>query len=387
MKFIDQTLICVRAGNGGDGVASFASAKGKPKLGPDGGDGGRGGSVYLEGHEGMNTLSNLRYKQKYKAEDGVRGGANGRTGRAGEDLYLKVPLGTIAIDEATGERIAEVLYHGQQLEIAKGGRRGLGNMHWATATHQVPEEYRPGGEGEVRDVRIELKLLADVGLAGFPNAGKSTLLSRISAARPKIADYPFTTLTPNLGVVELALGGSDFAFGSLVVADVPGLIEGASMGKGLGHAFLKHLERTSLIAFVIDGNDPAHDVAATLSTLQDELQTFSPELAAKRSLVIINKIDLLDDELIGVLKDEIKALGHEVLAVSAVTGRGLDEVKYALYRVVTEEKSQRTADLDEAERTGVSPNATKIGLTEPESFPLAMLKPSSWLKPDTHAPS
>ncbi len=386
MKFIDQTAIRVRAGKGGDGIASLKSSKGAPKLGPDGGDGGRGGSVFLEGREGMSTLSNLRYRAMYHAEDGRRGGNNGRTGRSGEDLVIQVPLGTIAFDKETNERVAEVLFHGQLLEVAKGGRRGLGNMHWVSATHQVPEEFRPGADGVERELNLELKLLADIGLAGFPNAGKSTLLSRMSAARPKIADYPFTTLTPNLGVVEVALRGSEFAYGAFVIADVPGLIEGASLGKGLGHAFLKHLERARLVAYVIDGNDAALDARATLETLKNELASFSPELAGKRSVVIVNKIDLLDDELVAFLKAELGALGHEILAVSAVTGKGLDELKYRLFALVKEEKDLRKADEDEVERTGVSANATKIGLGEPESFPLAMLKPSSWRTPQAPSP-
>jgi GTP-binding protein len=383
MKFIDQTVIRVRAGKGGDGIASFKSAKGAPKLGPDGGDGGRGGSVIFEGRSGMSTLSNLRYRAMYRAEDGQRGGANGRTGARGEDLVIQVPLGTIAVDKHTGEHLAEVLHHGQQIVVAKGGRHGLGNMHWTSSTHQVPEEFRPGADGEEHEVAIELRLIADNGLAGFPNAGKSTLLSRISAARPKIADYPFTTLVPNLGVVEIVSKGSQYSVDAIVVADVPGLIEGASVGKGLGHAFLKHLERTSLIAFIVDGNDL--DAKQTLQTLKNELSSFGTDLASKRSIVIVNKIDLLDDELVAQLKADLGEGGVEVIACSALDGRGLDDLKYRLHALVKEEKDRRRAEEAEAERTGVSPNATKVGLVEPESFPLAMLKPSSWRQPEAPA--
>lgn len=384
MKFIDETIVTIKAGRGGDGIASFKSGKGKPKQGPDGGDGGHGGSIYLEGHSGMNTLSEYRYKSRFRAEDGKRGGTNGCTGGCGEHLNIKVPVGTIITNAVTGEKIVEIMLHGQEYEIAKGGLRGLGNMHWTTSTHQTPEEFRPGGEGEQVELKMELKLLADVGLAGFPNAGKSTLLSRISAARPKIADYPFTTLVPNLGVVEVATSGSEFAYGSVVVADVPGLIEGASLGKGLGHAFLKHLERTSLIAFVIDGNCPARDVEETLATLKKELKSFSEELASKKSIVILNKIDLLDEELVEYLKQEIAKLGHEALAISAVDGRGLKEFKYRLRELVLEEKMRRD-QISFAQAADAAPaEATKVGLAAPESFvlrprPMAKIQTASVL--------
>ena len=384
MKFIDQTIIFVKAGRGGDGIASFKSGKGKPKQGPDGGDGGHGGSIYFVGHSGMNTLSEYRYKARFKAEDGTRGGTNACTGACGDHLYIKVPLGTIVFNAKTGDKITEIMVHDQEIEIAKGGLRGLGNMHWTTSTHQTPEEFRPGGEGEALELRLELKLLADVGLAGFPNAGKSTLLSRISAARPKIADYPFTTLVPNLGVVETSTAGSEFSYGTVVVADIPGLIEGASMGKGLGHAFLKHLERTSLIAFVIDGNCPARDAAETLATLKKELTSFSADLASKRAVVIINKIDLLDEELVAYLKAEIEGLGHEVLAISAVDGRGLKELKYRLRELVLEEKMRRDQISMAQAADAAPPEATKIGLSSPESFilrprPMAKIQTASVL--------
>ncbi len=369
MKFIDSTQIRVRAGRGGDGIASFKSAKGAPKLGPDGGDGGTGGSIIFQGHNGLNTLSNLRYRAIYRAEDGVRGGTNGATGACGEDLVLRVPLGTVAIDIATGDCVAEIIEHGEEVVVAKGGRHGLGNMHWTSPTHQAPEEYRPGTEGESRELRLELKLIADVGLAGFPNAGKSTLLSRISAARPKIADYPFTTLKPNLGVVELKTGSGDYGYDAIVVADVPGLIEGASIGKGLGHAFLKHLERTCMIAYIVDGNDAARDVETTLATLKNELASFGTELAKKRSIVVINKIDLLDEELVSYLISEVNTLGHEAMAISAVEGAGIDKLKYRLLDLVKEEKARLLIETAVLGKNTSEPRRSGgyYGLAEPES--------------------
>ncbi len=224
--------------------------------------------------------------------------------------------------------------------VAKGGRHGLGNMHWASSTHQVPEETRPGGAGEDFELRLDLKVIADVGLAGFPNAGKSTLLSRISAARPKIADYPFTTLVPNLGVVDVD-GDGEFDYNTFVMADIPGLIEGASTGRGLGLQFLKHLERTSLILYMLDAADFERTPAEALAILRKELQAFSPELAAKRMLVVINKIDALDDEMLAAVRDPIVADGYDVLAISAVTGVGLKQLCRHVYKLVQAEKQSR----------------------------------------------
>ena len=235
MKFVDKTEIFIQAGDGGNGLVSFKRAKNKPRLGPDGGDGGHGGSVYLIGNKGLNTLCSFRYRATYKAERGERGGINGCTGACGADLYLPVPLGTVVTNPETGDTIAEVLDEGESILIAKGGKRGMGNMKFLTATHQAPEESTAGTPGEELTVKLELKLIADVGIAGLPNAGKSTLLSSISAARPKVADYPFTTLTPQLGVVTV---GSDIESESFVMADIPGLIEGAGHGKGLGPRIL-----------------------------------------------------------------------------------------------------------------------------------------------------
>jgi GTP-binding protein len=336
MKFIDSTIIHVQAGKGGDGVVSFAAAKFEPMLGPDGGDGGKGGNVILLGTTRLNTLSAMRFKQRFRAEDGVKGGPCRRRGKTGEDLILQVPLGTIVTDAESGQRLGELIAEGDTIVVAKGGRHGLGNTHWATSTHQVPEETRPGDPGESRELKLELKLLADVGLAGFPNAGKSTLLSRISAARPKIADYPFTTLTPNLGVVDLREDG-EFSLRSLVVADVPGLIEGASEGRGLGHAFLKHLERTRAVAFIIDAADYERKPAEALAILKSELASFSPKLAERRSLVVINKIDALDEEMMAALETDLKPIrdaGDEVLLISAAAGTGLLPLKRRLFELV-----------------------------------------------------
>lgn len=329
----------VKAGRGGDGIASFKSAKGKPKLGPDGGDGGTGGDVVLQADPGQNTLSNLRFRAEYRSEDGVRGGPNGCRGRCGEDLLIPVPIGTVIRNEDTGEVVGELLEKGQSLIVAKGGRHGLGNTHWATATHQAPEEFRPGGPGEIWNLALDLKLIADVGLAGFPNAGKSTLLSKMSAAKPKIADYPFTTLTPQLGVVDVEV--SPFHRDSFVIADIPGLIEGASDGKGLGLQFLKHLERTSVVAYVLDIDDLQKTPAESYLILREELKKYSPEMAKKHAIIILNKIDCCDDDYVAsVEQDLILERPLEVIPISAITGRGLAHLARRLNQAVKAVKAQ-----------------------------------------------
>lgn len=344
MQFIDSTEIFVRSGDGGDGMVSFKTASNKPKLGADGGDGGWGGDVIVVGNGQINTLSNLRYHHRFIATNGVRGGSNGKTGANGEDIEIVVPLGTEIYHAVTGELLCEILGHGQRAVIAQGGRRGLGNLRFLSSRHQAPVESTEGIEGVEMDVRVELKLLADVGLAGLPNAGKSTLLSVLSAARPKIADYPFTTLTPNLGVVELKERG-EFNLQSFVMADVPGLIEGASDGKGLGHAFLRHLERTKVIAYVIDvlpidGSDPVE----TLELLRNELQRYDAKLAARKAVVILNKSDMaVDDEdlaLIATTKETIEAQGLETFVISAVMRTDLVRMKERLYDLVIEERQR-----------------------------------------------
>jgi GTP-binding protein len=341
MKFIDSTQILVNAGRGGDGIVSFKRSKGKPKLGPDGGDGGTGGNVVLRGARGMNTLSALRYRAVYQAEAGARGGSQRCRGACGDDLVIQVPLGTVVLDAATGGQLGELLAEGEQLLVAKGGRHGLGNVHWVRSTHQAPEEFRPGKPGEQRELRLELKLLADVGLAGFPNAGKSTLLSRVSAARPKIADYPFTTLVPNLGVVELA--GDTWGERSFVMADVPGLIEGASAGRGLGLQFLKHLERTSVVLYVLDLLDAERPPAAALAALRHELACFSPELASRRAVIALNKADALDPAEAALLQAPLgAATGGDVFLISAATGQGVDAVMQRLQQLVAEGRTGAT---------------------------------------------
>ncbi len=342
MNFIDSTEIFVRSGDGGNGMVSFKTANNKPKLGADGGDGGNGGNVIAVGYTQLNTLSHVRYKHRFEAGNGERGGSNGKTGATGENSEILVPLGTEIYNADTGERICEILGDGERAVVAKGGIRGLGNLRFLSSRHQAPVESTEGTSGAELNLRLELKLLADVGLAGLPNAGKSTLLSVTSSARPKIADYPFTTLVPNLGVVELKERG-EFNLQSFVMADVPGLIEGASEGKGLGHAFLRHLERTKVIAYVIDALPVDGQLPeVTLELLRHELENYDAKLASRRSVVILNKIDMaVDDadmEMIESAKKSIEALGFEVFLVSAINREGLVELKEKLFDLVQIEK-------------------------------------------------
>lgn len=350
MKFVDQTSIRVRSGAGGSGKVSFMRAKNKPKMGPDGGDGGHGGDVYLVANPQLNTLSTLRFRKTYRAEDGFKGSTANKTGADGEDLLIPVPLGTIVVDSDTQVCLGEVLHRDQRLLVAKGGKRGLGNARFLSSTHQAPEEHTPGGPAQELLLNLELKLLADVGLAGFPNAGKSTLLSVISSARPKIADYPFTTLTPQLGVVDHP--NDENAWGrSMVVADIPGLIEGASEGRGLGLEFLRHLERTRIILYVIeaDAGNGAPEPIEALIKLRHELAQFSPELVGKRSLVVLTKMDLVDDERRAGVEATLQGSGFEILTIASVTGQGLTELKQRLFEVLAEEKADDAEDLYEPE--------------------------------------
>ncbi|SMF66971.1 GTPase ObgE [Pseudobacteriovorax antillogorgiicola] len=347
MKFVDETAIHIRSGNGGRGMVSFRAAKNAPKLGADGGDGGFGGSVYLVGNPQLNTLSGLYYKKLYAAGHGERGGSNGCTGKNGQDMIIPVPLGTVAYNKDTGEPICEVLGE-EKILVAKGGKRGLGNIRYVSATHQAPEEYTPGGEGLELFLGLELKLIADVGFAGFPNAGKSTLLSAISAARPKVADYPFTTLQPQLGVVDLQDCG-DYWDRSFVAADIPGLIEGAHEGKGLGHEFLRHLERTKVIAYVIDpfawdGLEPIQ----AYRLLKKELANFGDLLSSKRSILIFTKTDLCWenfewDEFI----DPFEGEDIEIIRLSSVAQKGIKNFKLRLWEIVQEEKEKLEVEVDD----------------------------------------
>ncbi|WP_440905591.1 Obg family GTPase CgtA [Catenovulum sp. SX2] len=302
MNFVDEVEIKVDAGDGGNGCVSFRREKYIPNGGPDGGDGGDGGDVYLIADEGLNTLIDYRFERFHAAERGENGKSKNCTGRRGQDKYLKVPVGTRATDAETGEVIGEVLRHEQKLMVAKGGFHGLGNTRFKSSVNRAPRQKTPGTSGEVRELKLELMLLADVGLLGMPNAGKSTFISAVSAAKPKIANYPFTTLVPNLGVVRQGVGNS------FVVADIPGLIEGASEGAGLGIRFLKHLERCRVLLHIVDiepfdGSDPIEDAV----TIVDELSKYSPELAEKPRWLVFNKIDLM-------LEEDAKAKMEEIVA-------------------------------------------------------------------------
>lgn len=324
--FVDYAVINVYAGAGGSGAEAWRREAGVPRGGPAGGDGGKGGNVILRADRQLSTLLDYRYQQHYRAERGQHGMGKNRTGRDGADLILRVPPGTVVRDADTGELLGELLEHGDELVVARGGRGGRGNAAFATATRRAPTYWEPGEEGEERRIALELKLIADVGLVGQPNAGKSTLLASISAARPKIADYPFTTLEPNLGVVQLP--GSR----TYVVADIPGIIEGAHQGRGLGLRFLRHIERTRTLAYMIPVDSP--DPQAEYEMLREELRSYSQELAEKPHCVVLTKMDLLGP---GESPPEIEAPeAWGVYAISAVSRKGLDELLEGLYTRVRE---------------------------------------------------
>jgi GTP-binding protein len=324
--FIDEARILVKAGDGGNGCLAFRREKYVPRGGPSGGDGGRGGDVVLVSTEHQNTLLQFRFNPEHKAERGRHGEGSNRTGAEGRGLDVQVPVGTVVYDDSTGERLYDFTQPGERFTVARGGKGGKGNARFATATHQAPTEHEPGRPGEEKRLRLELKLLADVGLVGFPNAGKSTLISRISAARPKIADYPFTTLEPNLGVVRF----DDFR--SFVVADIPGLIEGAHLGHGLGIQFLRHIERTRLLAHLVDvsdssGRDPVHD----FETVMEELASFSPDLAQKPMILVATKMDAAQDPgRVERLRSLAAERGLPCFEISSVTGQGIDALKFAM---------------------------------------------------------
>jgi len=338
MKFVDESEITVAAGKGGDGCLSFRREKFIPKGGPDGGDGGDGGSVYLEGDSNLNTLVDFRYQRQFRAQAGQKGMGRNCTGKAGEDLVVKVPAGTTVIDVDTDEVIADIAEPGQRVMVARGGVRGLGNTRFKSSTNRAPRRTTKGTEGEMRRLQLQLKVLADVGLLGMPNAGKSTLISAVSAAQPKVADYPFTTLVPNLGVVRV---GSERSF---VMADIPGLIEGAADGAGLGYRFLKHLARTGLLLHVIDvapmdGSDPVHTAAAIV----DELRRFSPVLSQKPRWLVLNKIDLIDEPALEQLKQRFRdELDWQmpVYGVSAIIAEGCEPLCQAVMTAL-EQRRQR----------------------------------------------
>ncbi len=328
MRFADYAKIYVTAGRGGDGSAHFRREKFVPKGGPDGGDGGKGGSILLKGNKQLNTILDLRYKKYIKAKNGEHGAGSRKTGAGGENVVLEVPLGTVAYDSDSRERLGEITEDEQQLIIAEGGKGGLGNWHFKSATNQTPQFAQEGKSGEERVVELELKLIADVGLVGFPNAGKSTLLSALSEARPKIGDYPFTTLEPNLGVVKF----SDFR--SFVMADIPGIIEEAHQGKGLGIQFLRHIERNNVLLFMVGADT---DIEYEYNALLGELKAYRADLLDKPRVLAITKMDLkqgfkLDEELH--FRDEIP-----VIPISSATGFGVDELRETLWKFIQDAKN------------------------------------------------
>ena len=320
---IDQALITVKAGDGGSGVIAFRREKFIPFGGPAGGDGGKGGDILVEAASSLITLRDFRYQRQYHAERGAHGGGTDKTGHSGEDLVLRVPVGTQITDESTGRLLVDLTEVGQRAVVAAGGRGGRGNSHFATPTDRAPRRAEDGAPGEERKLRLELKLIADVGLVGLPNAGKSSFLARVSHATPKIADYPFTTLEPNLGLVELP---GDFR--PFVVADIPGLIEGAHDGAGLGLQFLRHVERTRVLLYIVDASlEGDEDPERALELVQREVELYDPALLQKPSLVVLNKIDLPSArERVADLRRRLSEDGHEVFAVSAATGEGTEAV-------------------------------------------------------------
>ena len=333
--FIDEAIIRVKAGDGGNGCVAFRREKFVPRGGPSGGDGGKGGDVIMESSERHNTLVHFRFNPEHKAQRGRHGEGSNKTGREGEDVVLKVPVGTILYDNETGERVHDFSTPDETIIIARGGRGGRGNAQFATSTHQAPRECEPGRPGEERAYRLELKLLADVALVGFPNVGKSTLISRISAARPKIADYPFTTLQPNLGVVAV---GEEPDVKSFVVADVPGLIEGAHTGAGLGTQFLRHIERTRLLVHLVDVSDGSGrpDPVKDVEVIMGELASFGAGLEQKPMIMAASKIDVANKDKLANLKRYCKKHGLDLFPISAVTGKGIDDLKYVMAEKVEE---------------------------------------------------
>ncbi|MCM2322078.1 MAG: GTPase ObgE [Oligoflexia bacterium] len=359
MRFIDEAIIRVAGGHGGPGCVSFRRETFAPRGGPDGGDGGDGGEIAFVATHQLGTLQDFRFKRVYQAPAGMHGSGANKAGRDGEDIEIPVPVGTVIRDAATNELLIDFVSDGQKWVACKGGRGGKGNAHFVSSTHQAPKFAQPGEDGEARELKLELKLLADVGIIGFPNAGKSTLISRISHARPKIADYPFTTLTPNLGVVQMP------DLRTFVVADIPGLVEGAHRGLGLGHKFLKHIERTGLFLHVLDGTKlledatkPDSDLQSTIDHLIEryqiirrELELFNEKLLHKPEIIVLNKVDLLesDPELVErarlTLRQRITSirgshpLGEEPYVISAVSGKGIQELLFVIQKEVEEHRS------------------------------------------------
>jgi len=331
--FIDEAKIRVKAGDGGNGCMAFRREKFVPRGGPSGGDGGKGGDVVMESSERHNTLVHFRFNPEHSAQRGRHGEGSNKTGREGENVILKVPVGTIVYDDETGDKIFEFSQPDQSFVIARGGRGGRGNARFATSVHQAPREHEAGRPGEEHTYRLELKLLADVGLVGYPNVGKSTLISRISSARPKIADYPFTTLEPNLGVVAVGDAKDEISF---VVADIPGLIEGAHEGAGLGTQFLRHIERTRLLVHLVDVSDSSSrpDVVKDVEVIVGELGSFGANLEEKPMLMVASKIDAANKTKLVALKGYCKKKRWKLYEISAVTGKGIEGLKYAMAEAV-----------------------------------------------------
>ncbi len=354
--FVDETTIRVKAGDGGNGCMAFRREKFVPRGGPSGGDGGKGGDIWMESSEQHNTLVHFRFNPEYKAGRGRHGEGSNNTGGDGEDILLKVPVGTIVYDEETGEKVHDFSRPDERVIIARGGRGGRGNAQFATSTHRAPREHEEGREGEDRKFRLELKLLADVGLVGFPNAGKSTLISRISAARPKIADYPFTTLEPNLGVVLVGdKKGNRKEEVSFVVADIPGLIEGAHTGAGLGTQFLRHIERTRLLVHLVDVSDATGrpDVVQDVQVILDELKNFGAGLEKKPTIMVASKIDAANPDKLRKLKQWCTRKKLRLYPISAVTGEGIEKLKFAMADEVKRTRKDSLPLADEAEQIHV----------------------------------
>ncbi len=359
MKFVDEVTIRVEAGDGGDGCVSFRREKYIPLGGPDGGDGGDGGGIYLQADAGLNTLADYRYTRLFRAEHGQKGMGANCTGRSGADLTVIVPVGTVAHDADTGELIGDLVEPGQRLLVARGGFHGLGNTRYKSSTNRAPRQFKPGTPGEGRDLRLELKVIADVGLLGMPNAGKSTLIRAVSAARPKVADYPFTTLHPNLGVVWIG------PLKSFVMADIPGLIEGAAEGAGLGIQFLRHLSRTRLLLHLVDvspysdSGDPVQDARVILK----ELKRYSPELAARERWLVLNKLDLVPEgerkTLVAKIRRSLRWRGPW-FAVSALSGEGTAEVMQAVMERLEELRKAQAAEAAQ-ETTMLAPMQGETG--------------------------
>jgi GTP-binding protein len=352
--FIDEARIRVKAGNGGNGCMAFRREKFVPRGGPSGGDGGRGGDIIMESSERHNTLVHFRFNPEYKAERGRHGEGSNCTGRDGDDITLKVPVGTIVYDDASGEVVHDFSGPDERVIVARGGRGGRGNAQFKTSTNQAPRHVEPGREGEERVLRLELKLLADVGLVGYPNVGKSTLISRISAARPKIADYPFTTLEPNLGVVAMGEANEEISF---VVADIPGLIAGASEGAGLGTQFLRHIERTQMLVHLVDVSDASgrEDPVEDFEVITGELESFGAGLEQKPLILVASKADVANPDKLAKLAKFAKKRRLPFFPISAVTGEGVKDLTWAMAHEVRDLREGRTPEIQLTDKEPSSP--------------------------------